>query len=327
MLLAFLIEKSQTSKLMKKRLISVLLFIASAGAQAQTGSNAYEFLTIPVSAHSAALGGQNVSILDDDVTLVFNNPALLSNVSDKMLNLDYTSYISSTYKLSAAFAKTVNERASWSVGAQLLNYGSMSETDADGAEVGSFSAKDINVQGSFAYMLSDYWSGGVTLKGLISNYANYSSFAMGVDLGINFTDEARGVSLSLVGRNLGGQIDPLYEDHEALPFDLAFGFSKNFANAPFRISCTFDDMTHWKNVPFIQHLNLGVDYLPTRYSWVALGYNFRRFKEMKVADGSSHWAGLSVGAGLSIKKIKIGVAWAKYHVSSSSIIINASYAL
>jgi hypothetical protein len=59
---------------------------------------------------------------------------------------------------------------------------------------------------------------------------------------------------------------------------------------------------------------------------VALGYNFRRAYEMKVLD-SSHWAGFSIGAGLSVKKFKIGLAFAKYHQASSSLLINASYVL
>ena len=75
------------------------MFCVSLGASAQSGSDAYEFLSVPVSAHTAALGGRNVSILDDDVTLVFDNPSLLSNVSDKMLTFDYTSYITSSKKL------------------------------------------------------------------------------------------------------------------------------------------------------------------------------------------------------------------------------------
>ena len=311
---------------MRLRLFNILMFCASLGASAESGSDAYEFLSVPVSAHSAALGGQNVSILDDDVTLVFDNPSLLSNVSDKMLSLDYTSYISSSRKLATAFSKTINERASWAIGAQVLSYGSMTETDAEGNELGEFSAKDIDVQGTFAYMLSDYWSGGVSAKVLTSSYADYSSVALGVDLGINYCDEANGVSVSLVAQNLGGQVDPLYETHESLPFNLAFGFSKSLSNAPLRLSFTFDDITNRDSNKFIRHLKMGVDILPSRNSWIALGYNFRRANEMKLADGS-HGAGFSLGAGINIKKVKIGAAWGKYHVAASSLVLNASIAL
>ena len=60
------------------------------------------------------------------------------------------------------------------------------------------------------------------------------------------------------------------------------------------------------------------------------GYNLRRANEMKIVhddDESSHGAGLSLGAGLTLDRFKLGVAYGKYHVSSSSLIVNAAYTL
>ena len=299
--------------------------VTSLGLMAQSGTTGYEYLHIPVSAHSAAVGGNNISMGEDDATLMFENPALLSNVSDLTANFDFTSYIASTKKLSAGFVRQVGNRGTWAVGAQYLTYGKMTETDQTGTETGTFSASDIDLQGSFAYMLSDYWSGGVSAKFLFSNYANYNAFAMGVDLGLNYYNEEIGTSVSIVGKNLGGQIKALYETHEKLPFDLAIGYSQTLANAPIRLNITVDDLTRWKKINFIQHFIFGVDIFPSSNTWVALGYNIRRGHEMK-ANNSSHWAGLSVGAGLNIKKIKVGVAWGKYHISSGSLIANLSYA-
>jgi hypothetical protein len=39
-------------------------------------------------------------------------------------------------------------------------------------------------------------------------------------------------------------------------------------------------------------------------------------------QNSSHWAGFSIGAGLNVKKFKVGVAYGKYHVAASSILLN-----
>jgi len=312
----------------KNRIRTAALLMAALGlpltATAQSGQSGYEYLHIPVSAHSAALGGSNISIGEDDVTLLFENPALLSNVSDKTLNLDFTSYIAGSKKPSAGFARQVGNRGTWAVGAQYLSYGSMTETDKTGVETGKFSASDIDIQGSYAYMLSDYWSGGVTGKLLFSKYANYNAFAMGVDLGINYYNEEKGTSLSLAARNLGGQIKALYEDREKLPFCLGLGWSQTFQNAPLRISVTLDDLTHWDGINFIQHCILGVDIFPSGNTWVAVGYNIRRAHEMK-AGGSRHWAGFSLGAGLSIKSFKVGIAYGKYHIAASSLMGNISY--
>ena len=55
---------------MKKCLFILCFFVEMLHVFAQEGSCGYEFLKIPVSTHSAALGGDNVSIIEDDVTLI-----------------------------------------------------------------------------------------------------------------------------------------------------------------------------------------------------------------------------------------------------------------
>ena len=311
---------------MIRRLSTTLLILSTAfiAIHAQTGDTGYQFLNVPTSAHSAALGGGNVSIIEDDPTLMFTNPALLTNVSDKTLSLNFTSYISSTSKLSAAFAKQAGERGTWAVAAMMLNYGKMTETNENFEQLGEFSAKDISIQGGYTYLFSDYWSGGVQGKVIMSNYGEFKSTALSVDLGINYYDVDHGLSVSLVGQNLGGQVKALYETNEKLPFNLVAGISKDLANAPIRLSLTFDNITDWDEKKPINHLTFGADIFPSSTTWVAVGYNPRRGNEMKIGD-SKHWAGLSLGAGLTLKKLKIGLAWGKYHVAASSLLINASY--
>ena len=102
-------------------LVSLLLALSTANLSAQEHSTGYEFLKIPTSAHSAALGGNAVSIVEDDATLLFVNPAMLSYTANNTLNFNYTSYIASTNKLSAAFATQTGERGTIGFGASVLN--------------------------------------------------------------------------------------------------------------------------------------------------------------------------------------------------------------
>ena len=51
---------------------------------------------------------------------------------------------------------------------------------------------------------------------------------------------------------------------------------------------------------------------------------------MKVNNGeglSARGAGLSIGGGLMLERLKLHLAYAKYHVSASSLLINISYSL
>ena len=44
-------------------------------------------------------------------------------------------------------------------------------------------------------------------------------------------------------------------------------------------------------------------------------------------EESSHGAGLTLGAGINLDRFKLNLAYGKYHVSSSSILINVAYSL
>lgn len=80
----------------------IFLLLAASASKAQTGNSVFNFLELPVSAHATALGGQNISLIEDDASLVFLNPALLSSVSDNTLNLNYMTYMQGCNVASAA---------------------------------------------------------------------------------------------------------------------------------------------------------------------------------------------------------------------------------
>ena len=315
---------------MKKGLlvvISVLLSVAR--MQAQESQKVYSFLRLPVSAHVAALGGDNITITDDDATLIFHNPALICGVSDKSINLNFMTYMDGAKTASASFVKAYKERATWGVAAQYMDYGTMKQTTVDNVETGDFSARDIALSGTFTYLLSDRISGGITGRFITSHIASYSSAAVAVDLGVNYQDADRGWSLSAVAKNLGGQIKAYEDDFERIPLDLQIGVTKRLIGSPLRLSGTLSRLNNWDQ-GFIKHLAVGADLLLGENIYVAAGYNFRRSSEMKIADGegeSNHGAGLSLGAGLQLQRFKLHVAYAKYHVSASSLLINVSYSL
>lgn len=301
----------------------------AATTKAQDSRTGYNFLRLPVSAHAAALGGDNISIIEDDESMIFNNPALLSSVSDKTINLNYMNYMSGSNTASASFNRIIKERASVAASAQFVDYGKMKETDENNIQTGEFSAKDISIAGYFSYMLTDRLAGGITAKFITSYIGDYNSIAMGVDLGLNYYDPEKEWSVSLVAKNLGGQMKAYDDQYDRMPIDIQLGASKRFAHMPFRISATLVDLNHL-DYKFINHLVAGVDIIISPTIWVGAGYNFRRANEMKITetDGeSSHGAGLSFGAGINLERFKLNLAYGKYHVSSSSILINLAYSL
>lgn len=296
---------------------------------AQESQTAYNFLRLPVSAHVAAVGGDNITLTDDDATLIFHNPALINGVSDKTINLNFMTYMQGAKTASAAFVKGAGDRATWGVTAQYMDYGTMKQTTSNNEDLGTFSARDIAVGGTFAYALTNSLSGGITAKFISSHIAGYNSMAVGVDLGLNYYDEERYWSLSAVTRNLGGQVKAYDDEFERIPLDLQVGISKRLTAAPLRFHVTLSRLTEWDQ-GIGRHFAIGADLLLGQSIYLAAGYNFRRASEMKISDSdgsSAHGAGLSLGAGLQLERFKLHIGYGKYHVSASSILINISYAL
>ena len=315
---------------MKVIVILFMLFGMVGATFAQTHQTAYRFLALPVSAHAAALGGDNISLIESDETLIFNNPALLSCVGTNTLNFNLMNYAQGSNMLSAAFNRIVEERMSWAVSAQYMHYGEMQRVNAQHVAQGTFQANDISLAGYLSYMLTDKLAGGITAKLITSYIGDYHSIAVGVDLGLNYFDDAHNLSLSAVAKNLGGQLKAYDETKEPMPFDLQVGLTKRFGTSPFRVSATLIDLTHW-NERLLNHAVAGLDVILSKNVWVGAGYSFRRAHEMHLQsasdDSSSFDAGLSFGAGLYLNQFSINLSYGKYHVSNHAIHINVSYCL
>ena len=308
-------------------------------ATAQSSENAFTILRLPYSARATALGGQNISVIDDDITLAMHNPALLSSVSDKTINLTYMTYMSDSKIAGAMFNKTFGERSTGAVSARYIDYGEFEGYTEDNIYTGTFSAKDMEFAVMYSYLLSDNWSGGVTGKFIYSKYESMSSIALGVDLGVNYYNPENELSLSFAVKNLGGQVKAFEEKNEKMPVDLQLGFTKRLSHAPILISATLVNLHKWSKDDFynadgsedsfgemlMKHIMLGADILIGRNFNISLGYNYRVGKELSV-EGSK-WDGLTAGAGLHINKVKLGVSYSKLHVSSSSLLFNLSYSL
>ena len=335
-----LCKTKQNIKNVKLKNIIFCFFIAFPFlALSQSGESAFGFLRLPYSSRVAGLGGSNISIIEDDITLAMHNPALLINVSDKTINLSYMSYMNDSKLAGAAFSKAFGERSIGAISARYVDYGEFEGYTEDNIYTGTFTAKDIEIAATYSYLLDEEWSGGVTGRLIYSKYEALSAIALGVDLGINYYNPENEISASFVIKNLGGQVKSFEDKSEKLPVDVQLGISKKLPHAPIRLSLTLTNLHKWGKDDFynadgsedstsdllLKHIVFGADALLGKNFYASLGYNFRMSKELSA--GSSKWDGLSIGAGLNINKVKFGASYSKLHVSSSSFLFNLSYTL
>lgn len=316
---------------MKRSLFVLLLSLFALFSYAQDDSQTeYTFLRLPVSAHAAAMGGDIITMPDDDALMMFHNPALIIGATPKTVSLQYMRYIAGCNNAAAAYNMVFDDK--WYVGAgiQYMGYGSMRQTDSDNNDLGTFSANDIALQATLGYELARNLSGGITLRGVYGSIGAYNSLAVAADLGLNLYIPESEWSVGIVAKNLGGQIKAYDEDFEKMPLDLQVGVSKRLIGSPLRLSLTLVDLNH-TGYSLKDHMVIGAEALLSDQIYVAGGYNFRRAHDMKVYDSegnnSSHGAGLSFGAGVNLERVKINIAYSKLHVSASTLIANIAFTL
>ncbi len=316
---------------MTKLLFTISVALLSLTVYAQESQTAYNFLRMPESAHAAALGGDNISIIEDDATLALSNPALLSSVGGRTVTVGYMNYMSGVGMYTANYTDIINDKATVGGAIHYINYGKLTEVDANDVQTGTFSPSDITFEGLLSYSLAKNFVGGIGAKFIYSKMCSYTSTAAAIDLGVNYYHPELDLSLSFAVKNLGGQLSAYNDEFENLPVDVLIGGSYQLPNSPLRVSLTFADLNHW-DYAFFRHACVGLDLKLTEQFYIAGGYNARRaytLKTSNLTDGSesAHGAGLSVGVGLLLDRFKLNLSYGKYHVTSSSLMLNAAVEL
>ncbi len=227
-----------------------------------------------------------------------------------------------------------------------LDFGKFSERNEFGQEIGEFSALDAAVHLMYGRKLSETWNIGVTLKPIFSSYERYSSFGLAADVGMNYHSQESGFSGGFVLKNMGRQLTGYYKEdnqhNERFPFEIQAGITQRLRHAPFRFNVTAHNLQRWdlshetgltvtndagltekvdSKLSFgenlMRHLIFGVELVPSEKFYMAVGYNYRKSREMKVLENKS-MNGFSFGAGLKIKMAKLDFSLAKYHMSNTS---------
>lgn len=324
----------------------LLLIIATSGttyAIASDSSPAYNFLNVTPSARVYGLGGINISNIDGDINSIDQNPALLGPEFDMQLGINYMRYIGGSNFAGVKFGNRASDHGAWAVGLQYYGYGSMKETDIGGNITGSFSPKDVNFNATYSHDITDRLRGGATLKVLYSSYADYSAIAIATDLGLNYYDAERDMSLSVVVANLGGQVKRFDQSYDRLPVDIRLGWTKSFGSLPIRFSVNAWNLTKWK-MPYykvdnsddvasepvykesfgsnlFRHLVFAADFVPSDKFHIGIGYNYKTRSDMSTYSRNL-LSGFSIGAGLNVKSWSIGVAFAQPHTGATTLMFN-----
>ena len=313
---------------------------------AQIGGNGtYAFLKIPASAKIEALGGNLISVYDNDLSIVNGNPALLNSDMNNQVVMSYNNYFANIGQGYFAYSKSWKKIGSFYAGFQFLNYGDFVRTDEVGNIQGNFSAGDYSFNVGYSRPFFDslmYVGAAVKLVG--SQYAEFNSFGITTDLGISYVSRNKLTTVSAVLRNMGGTLDPYERGHyEAAPFEFHLGFSQGFKHVPLKlfINCTnlqMPDLSYVNpdtrfqvdaltgdtvdtkinaGLAILRHFTIGAELFPfKKHLFLRVSYNFLRAGDMGVAALNGA-VGLSYGIGIRISHFTFSYSRAHYFVTES----------
>ncbi len=312
-------------------LLSIYLGLITVSAGAQ--ESVYSFLDLPVSSRQAALGGKNVSIADRDINFAFQNPALLNKDGNKVVAFNMSNIIGDIKFGTAIFGLNTN-LGNWAVGVQYLDYGKFAGRDEFNQDLGGFEARDMALNIIYSRQLAKNLMIGATLKPVFSSFETYTSYGVGVDLGLSYEQEQKLFSAGLSVKNLGSQLKDYSTDEfgqmlSPMPLDIQLGLTKKLSHAPFRFSVTLHHLNKW-NLNYVSNLNAmldvdmmdiqststsldmafrhfvgGLEFLPGKNFYLAASYDHRRHQELKMI-GFKSMAGFAFGGGIKLKMFHVG---------------------
>lgn len=332
---------------MRKNLLLIIpVLILTNSLFGQLGGNsAFSFLDVNNSARNVALGPSVLSIHDNDISQLYANPGYISDSTHMLAALGYTSYFAGINQATLNYSHTFNKAGSFALTLKYLDYGEFKGTDETGLETGTFRAQDMMLAIGYGRKLSDHFTIGTNLKMASGNYDEGNLFALMSDVALNYFNDDRLFSSSLLIRNAGKVISQGYESgyKNTLPFDIHLAMSKRLQHVPLRLIMDIQHLNHWdlyfrdstniqidpftgkSNEPskleknadeIMRHFVFGAEFLPFKGLAIRFGYNYQRRREMAVQSRLST-VGFSWGIALKIKKIGIEYSRSAYHLSGS----------
>lgn len=337
--------------MIKKLLIlPAFMMLAFPAIHAQFGGEqTFQFLYLSPSSAITGLGENTVAHTGLDPSFAWFNPASLTKEnSHQSLAFNHQYLFQDIQNGYATYAHHIKKwKTTFHSGFKYVNYGDFKEADEIGNVTGSFSANEIAIVLGGSSQVNERIRVGANIKFISSHLGSYNASGMAFDIGTQYEDPEKKLTIGLAVQNFGFQINSYVPDRrELIPVNLVAGFTKQLQHVPFRFgilahSLHNSDMRYVS--PFNQtntiigggstepsgvnkfidnvfrHLIIsGEILLGEKENFnIRVAYNHLRKRELQVLDFRS-LTGFSAGVGLRMKRIKFDYAYSVYHIAGGT---------
>lgn len=323
------------------------LLLLSGGLWAQiAGAWSYDFMRLPPSARSAALGGLAYGGPWIEPAAPFLNPALLRPTYHKRLSISVQPYLADITHATVTYAHQWEGIGTFWSGLQYLNYGTLRAADEVGNPLGTFQAHE-GVWAVGAMRSFGRWQVGMNLRLPFSavTMERYRRIGLGADIGVLYEDTARGFSATVVLWSLGTELYRPAGRPFAQPFptQIQATVSYKLPQAPFRLHLGTIHLERWRlaaNDPLqpiqydisgnpispppppwteqlLRHLIGGVEIELSRAFVGRFSYHFQRRRELS-PRGATALGGVNFGVGLHLRKWGFDYAYSLFFRRASA---------
>ena len=308
---------------------------------AQIQNSSYNSLNLNNSSRVLSMGGDVISIVDNDVSLAFQAPSLLNKEMNRQMSFNFVDYVSDINFISFHYAQKISNNLMIFSGLDAINYGEFIGSDATGNSTSVFTANQQIFTLGTAKQLSDKFTIGTNIKLLNSQLESYHSLSLSSNVSTTYFNKENNLAATLLFKNMGKPIKSYTSTSENLPFEIQLGLSKSLQHLPFRYSLVLHhlnvyDISNDYNLntiydlttntiiikketvakKMLRHVILGGELNPFRKSlYLRAGFNFQRREDLKLSSSFS-MSGFSWGMGFSVKKIQINYSRSALHSSS-----------
>lgn len=330
----------------------LLLFTFTLRGQVVTS---YAIYDIPSSARTAGLGMDFVSVNDFDLSLTLDNPSLIDSRYHSRFGFNYVNLFDGANAGAVSVGYHNNTFGDFVFGLRFVTFGEFDGYDETETATGTFRASDYIFSLGWGRHIDSAFSLGITCKPVLSEYEEYNSVALCLDVAGTYQNSSRSFSATLIARNIGAQLSSYYNTVERLPFHLDAGLSYKLAEAPFRFYLQLADLQRWNLAYYdtlspttqydiysgttttqssmskfadnlFRHINVGVELCVAQKFFARVGYSYRQTQEM-AADSRTNinLSGFSYGLGVRAKHLEFAYARNNYHLGQSPNYITLNF--
>ena len=325
---------------MKTTLLSLILLSTSISFGQTGGTHSFPFLDLTFNARSAGLGGDFISVMDDDINVGIANPSMLNSSMNKNISFSTSLLPGGINHGMLGYGFDLKKIESTMAGyIKYVSYGTFERTNVNGTSEGTFSPFEMIAGASIGKQVNKRISLGANLNFLYSQLETYSALGGSVDFAATYRLEEHGFLVTMLAKNIGYQFKGYTKGNRApLLVEVQLATSYKVKHAPFRITLLAHHLNKWDltyNDPNLlptidplsgdtiaveragffeklgRHFSYQLEVLIGKNIDLRVGFDYHRRKELALVQRPGI-AGLSFGLGVKFSKFRLDYGFTAY---------------